>query len=96
MIYYVIRHKQTRQVLPVARSRNKTSAELSATQSPRLFTRQSSATQALDWWCGGIWHMELYASAPDSEPDCYLECEAQWRTKDDMEIIRVLLIEQEA
>jgi len=55
-LYYMIIDTYSGQWIPDSKKRNKTSAELTITEPPRLFKDKSHATQAAQWWKDGIWY----------------------------------------
>lgn len=93
MSYWIIRHKETGEWLPMRKGRTQTSAELTKVQPPRLFVSKGAAKRALRFWLGGIWWME-YRQTDFFREDFVLECHEQPnRVAEKMEIVEVVIVQ---
>lgn len=55
MSYYILLSTADGSWVPNTSQRSKTSAELTKSMPPRLFTSYQSAAIALEWWLEGVW-----------------------------------------
>ncbi len=78
-----------------ATQRNKTSAELTSTGAPRLFTKRSAATQAMIWWQQGVCYYEYSINGHQDEPGGFeLKSEPRW-LKSALEVVEIEVVEIE-
>lgn len=88
--YLAIRHKPSGGFLPSTRGYGFTREDPSLTKPPRLFVRNSSARQALDYWLEG----EHYEGTEDPESGALniKIIPKPNRRREDMEIVEIELI----
>jgi len=90
--YLAIRHRPSGGLLPNIKGYGFTRTEPTKTEPPRLFVRESSAKQALNYWLQG----ELYErtdSDSDFGEEITLHCKRRFdRVPADMEIVEVEIV----
>lgn len=60
MKFFIIRNIKTLEWLGNSRQRNKTAANFTSTEPPRLFNRRIDAINAMNCWLLGEWHCDRY------------------------------------
>jgi len=92
--FFAIRHRPTGRFLPALNSYGFTRCEPSATDPPRLFSRQSSASQALNWWLEGEVYEVIQEDLDSPGPERSVSLRTfrrPNRKRDDMEIVCISL-----
>lgn len=90
--FLAIRHRPSGGLLPNVRGYGFTRVEPSATEPPRLFVRQSSAKQALNYWLEGE-YSETLDSDSDFGESITLNCKLRPdRKAAEMEIVEVEVV----
>lgn len=95
--YYLIRHKETREIMPQSKCRrgyshwnpsNKNLIFHGASNTPRLFINEKSAKRTISAW----FYMPNSRNTYNNEGECELDLKDDGRKKEDLEILKIRII----
>lgn len=88
MQFFIIVNKETGEWIPQPKGgkRSKTAVELTKSDPPRLFKRQSDAQNALNYWIQGIWFMSRIYTWEGRVNDYSLDVQRE-RKRDEVKLV---------